>query len=72
MESLPAATELTELEESEVSKIVGSLKNNKAADIFGITSEHLKLASIGLIPILTHPINGVLGSGIIPDDLKIG
>ena len=48
VESLPVETQLPEIEESEVKKIVESLKNNNAAEIFRITSEHLKLASTSI------------------------
>ena len=72
MESLSAETGLTEVDKSEVRKIVESLKNGKVANIFGMTSEYLNLASTSLIPTLTQLINVIVGSGIIPDDLKIG
>lgn len=60
------------IEEEQVAKHVKSLANNKAADIFGITSEHIKFASPTIIPILTDIVNRVLTNGKLPDDTKIG
>ena len=71
MELLAAEMGLPVIEEFEIRKIVESLKNNMAADIFKITSGHFKLVSAGFIHILTQLTNGILCSGIIPDDLKI-
>jgi hypothetical protein len=57
---------------AEVEQYIKSLKNNKAADIFGITSEHLKYASSSVITILVHLLNAMIVSGKIPDLLKMG
>ena len=38
---------------TDVAKTVSSLKNGKAADIYGLTAEHLKYASPKVIPVLT-------------------
>ena len=63
---LPAVTP------SIVSSHVKCLKSNKAADIFGIQSEHIKLASPLIISILTHLTNDALTRGELPDNYKIG
>ena len=56
----------------EIAKIVASLKNNKAPDIFGISAEHLKLASHKLIAILTTLTNKIFKVGILPECFKLG
>lgn len=55
-----------------MSKNVKNLKNNKAADIYGIQSEHIKLASSEIISILTHLTNDALTNGELPDNYKLG
>ena len=57
------------IEADQVAKYVRSLTNNKAADIFGITSKHLKFASP---TILTDIVNRALTNGKLPDDINIG
>jgi hypothetical protein len=51
---------------------VKSLKKGKAADIFGITSEHIKYASPLLMSVLTTLAQRIFTSGCIPDDMKVG
>jgi retron-type reverse transcriptase len=51
---------------------VTSLKNGKAADIFGITSEHIKYASPVLLSVLTTLADRMFTSGKVPDDMRIG
>ena len=58
--------------EEQVDNLVSSLKNNKALDIFGITAEHLKLASAKVRLVLTELLNRIYLNGSVPDDLKTG
>jgi hypothetical protein len=51
---------------------VQKLKNGKAADIFGITAEHLKYASHEVPTFLNTIANDVLTTGKIPDTMKTG
>ena len=55
-----------------VSEMIGDLKNNKAPDMWGICSEHLKHADPVLLEMLTTLINQVLRRRQIPPDLKRG
>jgi hypothetical protein len=55
-----------------VKRYIKSLKNNKAPDIYGITSEHLKMASIRVTQILTSIINTISEDGRIPAIHKLG
>jgi hypothetical protein len=57
---------------SEVGICIRRLNNNKAADKFGLTSEHLKFAEENVIPYLTELLNGVLHTGLIPSVFKEG
>ena len=65
-ESLPT------ISEREVSKLIKLLKLGKAPDIFGVSSEHVRLASPKVIKILTHLTNNALTSGKLPDTYKLG
>ena len=56
----------------EVSKYIASLKNRKAADIHGITSEHLKYASQEIIQIIAYLSNEILKLGKLPSSFKTG
>ena len=56
----------------DVHKHITSLKNKKAADIHGITSEHLKYASPQLVQILTYLSNQIIASGKLPASFKQG
>ena len=69
---LSSGNKLPTISPNEVGQIIQSLKNNKAADIFGITSEHLKYASEELQYILAQVINITIKNGKIPELLKIG
>ena len=55
-----------------VSEMIGDLKNNKAPDMWGICSEHLKHEDPVLLEMLTTLINQVLRRRQIPPDLKRG
>lgn len=60
------------IKHSTIRKHVSSLKAGKAADIYGITAEHIQLASPCLIDILTHLINTIFQRGQLPPQLKVG
>ena len=56
----------------EISNIINSFKTNKAQDIFGLSSEHLKYAPDCLYHILSSLMNCILRSGYVPQQLKQG
>ena len=58
--------------EDEVEKALNSLNKGKAADIFGLTTEHLACASNELIPVLTALLNCIFHVGDLPYSLKLG
>ena len=47
------------------------MKLNKVPDIFGITAEHMRLASPVLLDILLHIANDTIAKGVLPDSFKI-
>ena len=56
----------------EVRNAIKRLKNNKAADSFGLTSEHIINCKNEIIPYLVDLVNTILRIGKIPDTLKEG
>ena len=58
--------------EEEIRKRVKSLKLNKAADVYGVTAEHIKYADPLIIKILTYIANKAFSSGKQPRQFKIG
>ena len=64
--SLPSVTH------QDVAELIIQLKNNKAPDEHGITSEHIKYASSSTIDILVTIINQVIQQRYIPDEFKTG
>ena len=58
--------------EAEVASALKRMNINKAADILGLTSEHLKLAGIETIEFLTPLLNYIIRSGSISAVLKEG
>lgn len=70
--SLPSETPINSITETQVSAYIASLHNNKAPDMNGVTSEHLKFASNRLVTVLTELINRILRERKLPDDLKSG
>ena len=56
----------------QILKHVKGLKNRKAADLDGVTAEHLKLASDEIIPILTSITNKTLLQQRHPTQFKLG
>ena len=65
-------TTTTKAEEESTTTTVKELKNNKAADISGISAEHIKEADPIILDILTTLTNRVLASGEIPECIKHG
>jgi hypothetical protein len=55
-----------------VGKHVTSLKNGKAADVYGLTSEHLKYAAPVAIEAITQVTNNTLHSGTLVPQFKHG
>ena len=58
--------------ETEVAEAMGSLNKGKAPDIYGMTTEHLVLASDALMPVLTSLMNSIFSLGDLPESLKLG
>ncbi|KAL3687801.1 hypothetical protein R1sor_014110 [Riccia sorocarpa] len=52
--------------EDEVEKVVGSLCTGKAADILGLTAEHLKWGSAGLLRVITQLFNKAVKERVVP------
>ena len=73
LQSLTASNEpLPAVSEDDVRKITGQLKNGKSPDVYGISSEHIKLAAETCISILTYLTNNALTTGKLPDNYKLG
>ena len=60
------------MEEDEVVEALRSLNKGKAANIFGLTTEHLACASKVMIPVLTALLNCIFHVGDLPFSLKLG
>ena len=60
------------VEEDEVVKALKSLNKGKAANIFGLTTEHLACASKEMTPVLTALLNCIFLVGDLPYSLKLG
>ena len=58
--------------EDEIENALKSLNMGKAADIFGLTAEHLVCASNELIPMLTALLNCIFHVGELSYSLKLG
>ena len=56
----------------DVKKVIQQLKNGKAADYAGLTSEHLKHAVDEVAPSITNIINAMFTKAEIPEELKTG
>ncbi|MEW8547953.1 MAG: reverse transcriptase family protein, partial [Candidatus Thiodiazotropha sp.] len=58
--------------EQEIVEALSTMNKGKAADIYGVTTEHLLYAIDELLPKLVVLINGIFQVGTLPDSLKIG
>jgi hypothetical protein len=58
--------------EEQVRKHICALKLGKAADVFGLTAEHIKYASPHLQTIITSLLNKILKQEFLPDQFKVG
>ena len=63
---------IPEMTPSNVSDIIATMKNNKAADIRGIAAEHLKLAHPDAHKVIAILLNRILEEGRLPAQLKHG
>ena len=61
-----------QVSEGDIRKHVKTLKCKKAADVYGLTAEHMKYCSPQLIPILTKLTNTVFEDRKLPDKFKVG
>ena len=64
--------QLDPVSEEDVKKVIQQLKNGKAADYAGLTSEHLKHAADEVAPSITNIINAIFTKAEIPEELKTG
>ena len=67
-----ATNETHEVSQTQISKYISQLKNNKAADLYGITAEHLKHASSSIIPTLAAITNKAFQEQKLPSKFKTG
>lgn len=56
----------------DVEKHVTTLKNQKAADIFGVAAEHVKFSAPCILKILCHLANDAFKTGKLPASYKLG
>ena len=63
---------LMEVTENDVKKFISLLKNNKAPDVYGITSEHLKYSSHRVSKLMTLVLNEISKNQQIPEIHKLG
>jgi hypothetical protein len=61
-----------EISNTATGKFIASLKDRKAADIYGLTAEHLKHASPQITDVLTHLLTEIVKRGELPSQLKLG
>ena len=57
---------------SEVQQIIKSLKNNKAADEFGLVAENLKYGGNSVASFIASVLNSIFKLGKVPETLKLG
>lgn len=67
-----AGNSLEPVTRRDIEKHVAALKNQKAADIHGISAEHIKLASTHIISILHQLTTSAFNTGRLPDIFKTG
>lgn len=67
-----SSDEYSPVTNEEVAEALGSLNKGKAADIYGLTTEHLVCAFADLIPVLTSLLDGIFRVGDLPNSLKLG
>ena len=58
--------------EARIARHIKTLKNKKAADVYGVTAEHLKFASTEINEVLAHITNTTLVNQKFPHQLKTG
>ena len=56
----------------EIRKYIRTLKNDKAADVYGLTAEHIKLASSEIITVLQRLTNKIIEERKMPEKFKVG
>ena len=67
-----ASAPLEHVSPQKVKSYVSQLKRGKAADYYGITSEHIQLASEEIVDVLTNVTNNILNTGKMPATMKTG
>jgi hypothetical protein len=63
---------VTPVTRSEVSQYIAKMKSGKAPDVYGVSAEHLKLASCKIVDILCHICNVSISTGKLPSTFKLG
>ena len=59
-------TDIVPISHEQIIKTIKTMKNNKAADMSGLTAEHIKFGGDVLADCLTSVVNDILSSGNIP------
>ena len=73
LQSLSAQGEtLPQVHHQDIIKLVSKLKSGKAPDIYGIASEHIKLAHPVIIDVLVYIVNHSISAGKLPKSFKLG
>jgi hypothetical protein len=72
LSTLPQDEPQPEITDSLTKKHISTLKNNKAPDSFGISSEHIKLASERIVHLLSELTTRAFSERTILADLKMG
>ena len=65
-----SSTPIDLVTEDEMRKALTKLKNNKAADSFGLMSEHFTLCPDEIVPVLVNMVNSIFRLRRVPDLLK--
>ena len=58
--------------EEDIAGYLKRLKGGKAADVYGLTGEHLKYAAPAILTVLTRIVNNSYTRGTLPDQFKQG
>jgi hypothetical protein len=67
----PTRLSLTLVSDAQIHTFIAKLSNNKAADIWSITAEHLNFTSEELVPVLVILMNQILLERKLPDSIKL-
>ena len=68
----PRSTGLPMVREDQVAKYVKELGNGKAPDVYGVASEHIKMAGPVILKVICHLCNQSMDQGKLPLAAKVG